>query len=213
LSELCAAYYQPVLRFLAREGREADTARELTQEFFARILERGEVGQADPSCGRFRSYLLGAVKHFLADRRKHDQRDKRGGHAAHESLDGSANDDAPALQVADARADVPDTWFDRQWALAVMARTLTAVENEFNAAGKAKAFAILKPWLVGEAESLSQHDAARQLGLSEGAVKVAIHRLRKRFRECLRTEIAQTVEGGADVDAELRYLMEVLVGH
>lgn len=210
LSELCEAHYQPVFRFLRREGRDEDAARELAQEFFARILQRGELGAADPSRGRFRSYLLGAVKHFLADRRKHERRDKRGGGAVPESLDASPVESVPLLQVADAGATVPDAWFDREWALAVMEHALNAVEAEFKSAGKAEQFSLLQPWLVGETEALSQADVARQLGLNEGAVKVAIHRLRKRFRELLRSEIAQTVAEHEDIDAELRYLIEAL---
>jgi RNA polymerase sigma factor (sigma-70 family) len=210
LSELCEAYYQPVLRFLRREGRDEDAARELAQEFFTRILERGELGAADPARGRFRSYLLGSVKHFLLDQRKHERRAKRGGGAVHESLDEPATEEGAQWQVADAGAPVPDTWFDRAWALTVMGRALTAVESEYQSAGKAGQFNLLKPWLAGEAEALSQAEAARQLEMNEGAVKVAIHRLRKRFRELTRAEIAQTVAEGADIDAELRYLIEVL---
>jgi RNA polymerase sigma factor (sigma-70 family) len=210
LSELCGAYYQPVFRFLQREGRDAETARELTQEFFVRVLQRGELGAADPARGRFRSYLLGAVKHFLADHRKHEGRERRGGGALPDSLDAPGSEGAPPLDVADANAAVPDAWFDRQWALTVMDRALSTVENEFESAGKAEQFDRLKPWLVGETEALSQAEAARQLSLNEGAVKVAIHRLRKRFRELIRAEIAQTVADGTDIDVELRYLIEVL---
>ena len=210
LSELCGAYYQPVFRFLRREGRDEETARELTQEFFVRVLQRGELGAADPARGRFRSYLLGAVKHFLADHRKHEGREKRGGGALPESLDAPRAEDAPPLDVPDANTPVPDAWFDREWALTLMDHALSAVENEFEAAGKTEQFDRLKAWLVGETETLSQAEAARQLGLNEGAVKVAIHRLRKRFRELIRAEIAQTVADGTDIDAELRYLVEVL---
>jgi RNA polymerase sigma-70 factor (ECF subfamily) len=210
LSELCEAYYQPVFRFLRCEGRDEGTARELTQEFFARILQRGEVGDADPARGRFRSYLLGAVKHFLADQRKHEGRARRGGGAAAESLDAVGDEGGPSLDVPDAAAAVPDAWFDRQWALTVMDRALNALEAEFTAADKAGQFRCLQPWLVGETEALSQADAARQLGLTEGAMKVAIHRLRKRFRELLRAQIAQTVVEGEEVDAEFRYLIEAL---
>jgi DNA-directed RNA polymerase specialized sigma24 family protein len=210
LSELCDAYYQPVLRFLRREGRDESLARELAQEFFARILQHGELGRADPARGRFRSYLLGAVKHFLADERKHRLREKRGGGVSPQSLDAPTTENSTALQVAVVTATLSDAWFDRQWALTVMARALGAVEIEFLAAGKATNFSVLKPWLVGEAESLSQADAARQLDMTEGALKVAIHRLRKRFRDSLRAEIGQTVAAGADVEEELRYLVAVL---
>ncbi len=210
LSELCAAYYQPVFRFLRRQGRDEDQARELAQEFFAQVLQRGELGAPDPARGRFRSYLLGAVKHFLADQHKHSQRAKRGGGLTIESLDAATPDNEPTPQIPDAGASVPDAWFDRQWALTVMDRALRALHDEFQAAGKQDQFDQLKPWLVGEAGTLSQAEVARRLGCSEGAVKVAIHRLRKRFRELIRAEIVQTLADGGDVEAELRYLVEVL---
>jgi RNA polymerase sigma-70 factor (ECF subfamily) len=211
LSELCEAYYQPVLHFLQREGRDEDSARELTQEFFARILSNGAFEQADPERGRFRSYLLGALKHFLADQRKHEHRLKRGGGVTPESIDAAdAADDSASLQVADTSIPAPEAFFDREWALAVMARALERLQKEFTAAGKADQFDTLKPWLMGEAPSMSQAAAARQLGLSEGAVKVVIHRLRKRFRDAVRAEIAQTLRDPSLVDEELRHLIEAL---
>ncbi|HXG46311.1 MAG TPA: sigma-70 family RNA polymerase sigma factor [Methylomirabilota bacterium] len=210
LGELCEAYYQPVLRFLRREGREEDAARELTQEFFARILASGGFERADPERGRFRSYLLGALKHFLADQRKHEQRLKRGGGLAPESLDAGGDDDSASLQVADPSAATPEAYFDREWALAVMARALEVLRKEFADDGKAEQFETLKPWLMGESSTMSQTDAARQLGLSEGAVKVGIHRLRKRFRDAVRAEIAQTLREPSLVDEELRHLVEAL---
>ena len=209
LSELCEAYYQPVFRFLRREGREEDAARELTQEFFARLLAGNGLGAADPRRGRFRSYLLGAVKHFLGDQRKQEQRLKRGGGVAPESLD-AEHGTAPGLQVADHASAPDDTLFDREWALAVMERALQSLAAEFAGADKTEQFTVLKPWLVGDAAALQQADAAARLGLSESAVKVAIHRLRKRFREVIRAEIAQTMEEAGEVDGELRYLVEVL---
>jgi RNA polymerase sigma-70 factor (ECF subfamily) len=210
LSELCEAYYQPVFRFLRREGREEDAARELTQEFFARLLARGGIGTADPQRGRFRSYLLGAVKHFLGDQRDHERRAKRGGGATPESLD-AENAGSPALEVADGASPPDDTVFDRAWALAVMDRALNSLAAEFASEGKADQFTALKPWLAGDAQTLRQSQAAAQLGLGESAVKVAIHRLRKRFRELIRAEVAQTVDDAAEVDTELKYLVEVLV--
>ena len=209
LSELCEAYYQPVFRFLRREGREEDAARELTQEFFARLLAGNGIGAADPRRGRFRSYLLGAVKHFLGDQRKQEQRLKRGGGVAPESLD-AEHGTAPGLQVADHASAPDDTVFDREWALAVMDRALQSLAAEFAGADKAEQFTVLKPWLVGDAAALQQAAAATRLGLSESAIKVAIHRLRKRFREVIRAEIAQTIDDAAEVDGELRYLVEVL---
>jgi RNA polymerase sigma factor (sigma-70 family) len=211
LSELCDAYYLPVFRFLRREGREEDAARELTQEFFARILKRGDIGAADPGRGRFRSYLLGAVKHFLADQRDYDRRQKRGSGQIPESLDtADEGNTSPALQVADPAGPASDAFFDRQWALALMDRAFAAVSSDFTREGKKDQFDALKPWLVGDTERLSQAELARQLGWTETAVKVAVHRLRKRFREAVRLEIAQTLADGADIDDELRYLVVVL---
>lgn len=210
LCELCEAYYQPVFRFLRREGREEDAARELTQEFFARLLAGGGLGAADPRRGRFRSYLLGAVKHFLADQRDREHRQKRGGGATPEPLE-TSTDTSPGLDIADPGAWPPDAWFDREWALSVMDRALAALAAEFAKADKAAQFEALKPWLVGETPALSQADAATRLGMSEGAVKVGVHRLRRRFRELVKADIAQTVHRPEEVDAELRHLIEALV--
>jgi RNA polymerase sigma factor (sigma-70 family) len=210
LSELGEAYWTPVFHFLRREGRDEDAARELTQEFFARLFARG-LGQIEPGRARFRSFLLGAVKHFLADVRDHDRRLKRGGGQEPEPLDaGPPGDTAAGLRVADSRAEVPDTFFDREWALNVMDRGLRTLAQEFADAAKAEQFEVLKPWLAGEGQTLSQAEAARALGWTEGAVKVAVHRMRKRFRELIRAEVVQTVPDSADVDSELRYLVEVL---
>lgn len=209
LSELCAAYWEPVFRFLRREGRTEDAARELTQEFFARLLAGQGIVGATPERGRFRSFLLGALKHFLADARDRDRAAKRGGGILAESFS-VPTDTSPGLDIAAPMAALPDAEFDRQWAYAVMARALASVAGEFAAAGRTEQFLALKPWLVGDAAALSQAEAADRLGFSEGAVKVAIHRLRKRFREVVRAEVVQTVPAAADVDQELRYLVDVL---
>ena len=212
LSELCEDYYQPVLRFLRRERRDDDAARELTQEFFARVLGGAGFGGADPERGRFRSYLLGALKHFLADCRDREQRQKRGGghipdsfDAPREHNDGTSNQ----LEVANPGAP-PEANFDREWALTVMARALDALQKQMAAEGKGNQFEALKPWLMGDAPTISQADAARQLGVNEGAVKVAVHRLRKRFRHEVRDEIAQTLRDPSLVDEELKHLIEAL---
>lgn len=212
LSDLCETYYRPVLRFLCGEGRDEEWARELTQEFFMRILKGGGFDGADPERGRFRSYLLGALKHFLADHRKHDRRLKRGGGATPESLEPSGNDDGESLelQVADSTCPSPESVFDRQWALAVLSQALSTLENEFRQAGKADQFRALKPWLMGESPGMLQAEAGRQLGVSEGAIKVMIHRLRKRFRDVVRAVILETVRDPSLVDDELRHLIAVL---
>lgn len=211
LGELCEAYWQPVFRFLRREGRDDDTARELTQEFFARLLAKPAFGGVEPGRGRFRAYLLGAIKHFLAMERDRANAAKRGGGQAPLSLDAqSGTDTASELPVPDPSGMAPDAFFDRQWAVTTVDRVVAALADEAEAGGRGAQFAALKPWLLGELPALSQAETARGLGLSEGAVKVAVHRLRKRFRELVKAEIAQTVSDPDQIQDELRYLIEVL---
>jgi RNA polymerase sigma factor (sigma-70 family) len=210
LSELCEAYYQPVLRFLCYERRDNDAARELTQEFFARVLAGSGFADADPERGRFRSYVLGALKHFLTDQRKAQQRLKRGGGMAVESLDAADGAESSALQVADTTAPAPEAFFDREWALTVVGRAMKLLEQEFILSGKTEQFNVLKTWLIGEAPSMPQADAARQLGLGEGAVKVVIHRLRKRYRDLVRSEVSQTLHDPSQLNEELRHLIAAL---
>lgn len=210
LGELCENYWMPVFRFLRREGRGEDDSRELAQEFFERLLSGGGVDRADPEKGRFRSYLLGALKHFLAERKRNAGRQKRGGDVTIQSIESGGTDTSPGIQVPDPAGPIPDTVFDREWALAVMDRGLNSVQAAFEKSGKEKQFEVLKPWLIGETEALSQADAAAELSLTSGAVKVAIHRLRKQFSDAVRAEIAQTVNTPEEVGEELRYLIEVL---
>ena len=201
LSELCEAYYAPVVAFLRREGREDDAARELAHDFFAKLLAGGAIEGARPERGRFRSYLLGALKHFAADQRDKAIAAKRGGGLEHAEMDD---------EMADAAAGMLDAEFDRQWALTVLARSLSRMEAEMRDDGKTASFEALKPWLTVGADSPPQAVAAEQLGLSLEAVKVAIHRLRKRFREAVKAEIAQTVSDAGDVREELDALMQAL---
>jgi RNA polymerase sigma-70 factor (ECF subfamily) len=210
LSDLCAAYYAPVFAFVRRNAPDEDAARDLTQEFFARLLARQGIATVDPQRGRFRSFLLGAVKHFLADMREHDHRLKRGAGQPLERIE-PGTDTSPGLQVPDLNAPSPDREFDRKWALTLLDRALNALAREHEGFGKAEHFDALKPWLTGDTENISQAEAAARLGLNEGAVKVAIHRLRRRFREVIKQEIAQTVSDPAQVDLELHCLLEALL--
>lgn len=211
LAELCESYYQPVFRFLKREGRSDDDARELAQGFFARLLAGNSLGSVDPTRGRFRSYLLGALRHFLGDQRDRDRAAKRGGESLHEPLPGphdTADGTATAIPPAIPAVNPDHAWFDRQWALAVVDRALTRLAREHAEAGRSDQFERLKPWLVGPAAA--PPNLAEHLGWSEGALRIAVHRLRKRFRELAREEVAQTVPAFSDVHAELRYLVDVL---
>lgn len=200
LSDLCAAYYAPVVAFLKNDGRGEDAAREMAHAFFESVLARG-VGTPERERGRFRSYLLGALKHFLSKHRAAALAEKRGGGAEHIPLttDTSAGLPLPA-GPDDALA------FDREWAFTVIARALAALEAE-----KPAHFTTLKPWLDGGADG-SQAAAACALGMSETAVKVAIHRLRVRFREFIRVEVAATVSDAAETGGELRHLIAIASG-
>jgi RNA polymerase sigma-70 factor (ECF subfamily) len=214
LGELCAAYWQPVFQFLRRDGRDADSARELTQEFCRRLLARPSLGGVEPGRGRFRSYLLGAVKHFLAEERARAMAAKRGGGQPPVSFDAHpTTDTAGELAIPDPRSAVPDAGFDHEWAVTLVDRAVAALGAEAAAAGRGEPFAALKPWLLGDVPALSQAEAARRVGLSESAAKVAVHRWRKRFRELVKAEIAQTVSDPSQVQEELRYLIEVLATH
>ena len=209
LSDLCAAYYAPVVAFLRREGRDEDTARDRAHEFFTHVLERASFDRADPQRGRFRSYLLGALKHFLGNCRVHEFREKRGGGAALEPLSHDA-DTSLGTPIPDPDSPPPDAVFDREWAVCLLARAFEVMKKEIGETGARQEFEILKPWLTGEGSGQSQADAAKSLGLNEGTVRVAIHRLRRRFRELVKAEISQTVSEPDDVAGELRHLIEVL---
>ena len=210
LGQLCEAYWMPVFRFIQRCNYSEDTARDLTQGFFAQLLARHGLDGVEQGRGRFRSYLLGAVKHYLADHQDQANCAKRGGGRQTVALELNSDTQTGTLQITDPGTPRPDAFFDRQWALNVIDRSLKALAAELSTAGKNGYFETLKPWLVGDVNGLSQADAAAQLALSEGAVKVAIHRLRKRFRDHIKEEIAGTVDPAETVQEELRYLLEAL---
>jgi RNA polymerase sigma-70 factor (ECF subfamily) len=210
LGELCTAYYAPVVAFLRRDGRPVDEARELAHGFFARVLEGGSFDAADRSRGKFRSYLLGALKHHLQQERRKHQSARRGGGIEHVALL-PPTDTSAGCEVADPRNPAFDREFDRQWALAVLDRAMKQLAAEFERVGKRPHFDQLRPWLGGEVAGESQAEVAQRLGISAGAAKVAIHRLRQRFRTLVKEEIAQTVGGGEqEVREELNHLLTVV---
>jgi RNA polymerase sigma factor (sigma-70 family) len=209
LSDLCAAYYTPVFVLIRRATQSEEVARDLTQEFFARLLARAGLGQADPERGRFRFFLLGAVKHFLADVHDEQRRLKRGMGQVPISLD-AGTDTSPGMEVADKSLPSPDLAFDREWAVTLLARALDRLGREQAGTGKGEQFPALKPWLTGDKQDVSLADMATRLGTSEGALRVALHRLRKRFRELVKAEIAGTVGDATHVREEMSYLLEVL---
>ena len=207
LEELCRAYWYPLYAFVRSRGYSAHDAQDLTQAFFARIIETEGFASADPKLGRFRSYLLGALKHFLANEWHRAQTQKRGGQV--QFIEWDALDPEARYAGAAQQSDNPELLFDREWALETIAGALQALRDEMAGAGKGEQFDALKGSLTGEDESPREEIAVR-LAMSVGAVKVAVHRLRQRYRALLRAAIAETVSNEADLDDEMRYLVAVL---
>ena len=205
LADLCERYYQPVHSFILRKIGDPEQAKDLTQGFFAHTLEHSPFDKLEPQRAKFRTYLLGAVKHFLNNQRRKAQRQKRGGGKSHERL--TQLDHEPAA-TTDSLTD--ESTFDYEWALHLIGSVLSQVETDYQQRQQTAQFEVLKPWLIGQPETLTQSDAARQLSMSEGAVKVAIHRLRHRFRDRTKTAIAQTLGPEETVESELNYLLQVL---
>jgi len=208
LSQLCELYWPPLYGFARRQGYSVEQAQDLTQAFFARFLEKQDVQDADPARGRFRSFLLGSFKHFLANEYDRERAKKRGGDQVKIALEVDA---AEARFVAEPADDLtPEALFERQWALGVIDRVMDALRADLMKSGKEATFDELKGLLVGEKEQGGYAAIARTLGTSEGAIKVTVHRLRQKFRERLRAEIAATVADDAEIEDEIRYLMAIL---
>ena len=205
LAELCGAYYEPVVTWLRAELRDADAARDMAHAFFARMLGGGAIGEANQERGRFRAYLLGSVKHFLWNQRSARQARKRGGGQSITVLD-----EEKSSAVSDARALSPDAEFDRQWALTVLSRALDALRSECAAEGREDFFERAKPWLTGEGEYGGQAALAAGCGMSAAAFKMAVQRLKGRFRQCVKAEIAGTLENPQMVAEEMRGLFSAL---
>jgi RNA polymerase sigma-70 factor (ECF subfamily) len=211
LSDLCNAYYEPIVAYLRSVLRDADAGREMSHAFFAEVLAGGRIHTADPERGRFRFYLLGAVKHFVAHRREADGRLRRGGGVQTLSLD-SDSPESPALNVADEGRLSPEAVFDRQWAVTVLSRAMDALHAECAAEGKSALLEQLRPWLLGESGYGDQAAAAEAMGLSASAMKAVVHRMRHRFRQCVKAEIAGTLKDAAAVEDEMRSLLAALAG-
>ena len=208
LATLCEAYWYPAYAFIRRQGHDADAARDLTQEFFTRVLEKRYFRDADPARGRFRAFLLTSIRHFLSNERDRERALKRGGRAQKLSLD---IETAEGVYQLEGRDDLtPEKLFDARWASVLLDRALTRVKLEYASASKIVLFDHLKGFLTGASDDVPYADAARALGLSEGAVKVAVHRLRRRFRDALVKEIADTVSDPADIDGEIRHLLQAV---
>jgi RNA polymerase sigma-70 factor (ECF subfamily) len=208
LAELCQNYWYPLYAYVRRHGETREDAEDLTQAFFARFLQKNYLEGLDAEQGKFRAFLLAALKHFLANEWDKANRKKRGGGVLHLSLDWQTADERFHLDPPDPQS--PDRAFDREWALALLEHVVEQLESECKAEGKADLFSQAKGYLmVGEA-AIPYAEAGKSLGMEEGAIRVAVHRLRKRYRELLRNEIAQTLADPSQVDDELRSLQAAL---
>jgi RNA polymerase sigma factor (sigma-70 family) len=206
LISLCEGYWYPLYVYVRRRGYPADQAQDVTQEFFIRVLEGRYLDRADPEKGRFRAFILTSLKFFLADEADRGRAQKRGGGAVL-SLEFPSGEDR--YQREPAHDETPERIFERRWALSVLDRVVEKLRNEFVHHGRPEHFERLKVFLLGQSDA-PYAALAREMNTSEGALKVAIHRLRKRYRELFRQEIADTVADPADVESELRFLAAVL---
>ena len=205
LEALCESYWYPLYAYIRRRGHSADEAADLTQAFFADLLSRDFLGGIDRSKGRFRSFLLASLEHFLSRERDKEFALKKGGGVRPVSLDAREAEDRYRLEPEDRRT--PEMLFERRWGLTVLERTMERLRAEF--ADQADRFERLRPSLTG-AEPAQYRDIAGELGMSETAVKAAVHRLRQRYGRLLRDEIAETVADPAEVDDEVRHLLAVV---
>ncbi len=208
LGELCQTYWYPLYAYVRRQGKAKEDAEDLVQGFFARFLEKNHLEGLAAERGKFRAFLLASLKHFLANEWDKSQRQKRGGGAEHLSLDWQDADSRYHLDPPDPAS--PDRAFDRGWALALLERVITRLLDECAADGKAQLFEQAKGFLMVGQAVIPYAQAAAGLGMDEGAVRVAVHRLRKRYRELLRDEIAQTLDDPSQAEEELRALQAAL---
>ena len=203
LSELCQDYYEPIVAFIGYSERDTDNARDLAHAFFAHVLDGHAFDGADRNRGRFRSYLLGAVKHFLAQHRVKAKRLRRGGDAEMVALDESAGE-LPNPSMS------PDDDFDRRWATTVLNRALDALECECDEKDMGDLFQHLRPWLTGDATHGNQADLAERIQMDPNTLKSHVSRLRKQFRRCVKEEVARTLADPAQTEEEMQALLAVL---
>jgi len=208
LETLCRAYWYPIYFYIRRKGVGADDAQDLTQGFFAQIIAKEHLRRADREKGKFRTFLLSILDYFLAREWNRAHRQKRGGRIAFVSLD--EQDPEERYKLEPANNETPEKNFLRQWALMTLRQTMNTLEAECQASGKAPLLQEARGILSGEQDTGRYAEIAKSLGVSEGAARVAVHRLRQRYGQLLREQIAQTVSGPEEIEEELRYLLKVL---
>jgi RNA polymerase sigma-70 factor (ECF subfamily) len=210
LEKLCRAYWYPLYAFVRRQGWNEHDSQDLTQAFFAYLLEKKSVARADPQKGKFRSFLLASLTNFLNNERDKRQRLKRGGGVEFVPLDVEQGE--ARYRAEPATADSPERVFERQWAQTVIEQAAARLQAEFAAAGQTDRFTVLKDFLMGDSQTLSYADAATRLGMSVPAVTSAIYRLRERFRQVFHEEIANTLDNPQNTEDEIRQLLAALGG-
>jgi RNA polymerase sigma-70 factor (ECF subfamily) len=208
LEQLCTNYWHPIYFFVRRQGHNPADAQDLTQEFFARLLARNDLAAVDRSKGRFRSFLLASLKHFLANEWDKAKAQKRGGGQVPLSINSSVAETSYAVEPVEKLT--PDKLYERRWALALLQQVMSQLKAEYSRENKADVFDALKGTLTGEGASGGYAQIAERLATTEGAIKVAAHRLRRRYRELLRSEIAHTVSRPEEIDEEIRALFAAL---
>jgi len=208
LTSLCEAYWNPVYVFIRYSGYDSDKAQDLTQEFFARLIEKNYLKDADRTRGRFRSFLLASVKHFLSNESDRDRALKRGGGQAPVSFDAI---EAERWYMPAAADDVtPETLFERRWAVSLLGRVIGLLRKEYVDAGKQDLYAALETFLNNDSEDQRYEQVAARIGVSAGALRMSVLRMRRRYRALLRAEIAETVTEPEEIDEEIRFLMSRL---
>jgi RNA polymerase sigma factor (sigma-70 family) len=207
LEKLCSLYWRPLYAYIRRQGESPHDAQDLTQEFFFRLLNKDYLKAVDQGKGRFRSFLLAALKHFLSNERDKARAQKRGGGQSPLPLDFAGEETDLGFQPVDNTS--PESLFERRWATSLLEQALARLRQEYADQGKERLFEKLKTTLTEGRGSVAYSDLAAGLNLSEAAVKMAVHRLRQRYRDCLRAEIAQTVAATDEIEDELRHVMGV----
>lgn len=210
LAELVTIYWQPLYRYARRKGKSKEDAEDLVQGFLAHLLRAGRLQTTDPAKGKFRAFLLAAFNHWMIGDWQRSQRQKRGGGISPLSFDWQHAETGLALDIPDDRS--PDRHFDREWALALLDKVLADLAEIFRQEGNAAHFEVLKPSLTADSTRIPYAEIARSLGLTEGAARVTVHRLRKRYRHQLAAEICRTLASPAAVEEEMRSLFAALAG-
>lgn len=208
LAKLCEAYWLPIYSYARRGGYQTNDCQDLTQAFFVKLLKQNGFAKADRQRGRFRTFLLASFQNFLKSHWKKETAEKRGGLQSNLSIDFDRGESSYAVQVSDGLT--PDKLFERQWVKTLLERVLTQLRTEWNQTGKREHFDVLKAFLAGKSQETTYRDATKKLGISEGAAMAAVSRMRRRYRELLCAEIAQTVAHPNDVHDEIKSMIASL---